>query len=86
MTEKDREVVDVLADAKPEPDVAEDVPVNDEQPSDLPPAAPEADSLEQRQPVRPYDDPVGDAAPDDADALDVLDQHRVVDLDEDDYR
>ena len=62
-------------DAVVEPEVDEDL------------EAPEADAVEQHQPVRPEDaDHSLDRVPFDVDEYDAAEQSRVVELDEDDYR
>ncbi len=52
----------------------------------LDPEAPVADAVEQHTELREHDDRLPTAAPYDVEPADLLEQERVVDLDEDDYR
>ncbi|MEU5536062.1 hypothetical protein [Streptomyces sp. NPDC020362] len=68
-----------------EPDVIEDLAVDDIPEIDV--EAPEGDSVEQHADITPdHDDPLTGVDPDRGNEADLIEQARVVSLDEDDYR
>ncbi|WP_369391718.1 hypothetical protein AB5J72_31985 [Streptomyces sp. CG1] len=68
-----------------EPDAAEDDLETD--PADIDVEAPEVDAAEQHADLTPErDDPLTDVDPDRANVADLVEQARVVSIDEDDYR
>ncbi|MFF1283188.1 hypothetical protein [Streptomyces sp. NPDC058299] len=68
-----------------EPDVVDDLEADAGPEIDV--EAPDADAVEQHAPVRPdRDDPLTALDPDRANEADLVEQARVVTLDEDDYR
>ncbi|MFF7972062.1 hypothetical protein [Streptomyces sp. NPDC007905] len=68
-----------------EPDVTEDLEIDDTPEIEV--EAPEADAAEQHADIAPdRDDPLTDVNPDAGSEADLIEQARVVALDEDDYR
>ncbi|AOR32223.1 hypothetical protein BFF78_15135 [Streptomyces fodineus] len=68
-----------------EPDTAEDLETETSETTDV--EAPEVDAAEQHADVTPdRDDPLTDVDPAKANVADLVEQARVVSLDEDDYR
>ncbi|TVZ87523.1 MULTISPECIES: hypothetical protein [unclassified Streptomyces] len=68
-----------------EPDVIEDLPADDIPSIDV--EAPEGDAVEQHADVTPErDDPLTGVDPDRANEADLIEQARVVAIDEEDYR
>ncbi|GHE04594.1 hypothetical protein [Streptomyces alanosinicus] len=67
-----------------EPDATEEPEVD---PAEIDVEAPEVDAAEQHTDITPdHDDPLTDVDPDRANVADLVEQARVVSLDEDDYR
>ncbi|WP_406440292.1 hypothetical protein OHB00_33325 [Streptomyces sp. NBC_00631] len=70
-----------------DPDVLDDLEAEAEDAQEIDVEAPEGDAAEQHTDIAPsHDDPLTGVDPDRANEADLIEQARVVSLDEDDYR